>query len=964
MVEKQQKLGRYLSPLGVWALSFGCAVGWGAFVMPGGTFLPKAGPLGTALGISLGAIVMMIIGVNYHYLMNKYPDAGGTLTYAIKSFGYDHGFLSSWFLILVYVAIIWANASALPLIARYLFGDFFQFGFHYRVLGYDVYLGEILLSMAAILVCGTICILGKRLAVWLQIVLALVLFFGIVICFVGVLRNPGSAALPVKPLFSPLEPSKLKQIFTIFALSPWAFVGFESISNSAQGFKFSVKRSIWIMLAALVCGAIAYCFLSQIAVMRIPEDYPYWDHYIADLSQLSGIRGLPTFYSVSSSLGSVGTIILGFATLSGVLTGLIGNYTAGSRLLYTMAEENILPRRFTSLTKDGSPKFALGFLMLISVFIPLLGRTAIGWIVDVNTVGATIAYAYTSGAALYQAGKEKKRSVQITGIIGLVMSAVFFLYFMVFASGAMSTESYLILALWSILGFVCFRIVFGRDRERRFGKSTIVWIGLLFLIFFTSLMWVRNSTEDMTQRVIHNVSAYYEQENPDKDPIKLAETENYLADQLEEASHLQGQNSVIQMLLVLAALGIMFSIYTTMSRREKEMEKEKIRAEASSKAKSAFLSNMSHDIRTPMNAIIGYLSLAEQDWDDIDKLHEYLGKIKISSQHLLALINDVLEMSRIENGKVDLEPVPIDLKKTMEEVCDLFINQMERKNITFKTDYENVRDPHVLCDKNRLNRVLLNLISNANKYTPEGGTVWLILRQVESKKEGSGTYELRVKDSGIGMTKEFAENVFEAFERERSATVNGIQGTGLGMAITKSIVDLMGGTIDVYSAPGEGTEFVVQLTLEIQSKEMQEDSSVSEESVLTEESMDLSGKRVLLADDMLVNREIAAALLQNMGLAVDKAENGRDALDRLAASVPGTYDAVLLDIQMPVMDGYEAARQIRALSDPDLSNTPIIAMTANAFSEDVQKALDAGMNAHVAKPIDLDDLRAKLCQVL
>ena len=377
MSDTQQKLGKYLSPLAVWALSFGCAVGWGAFVMPGGTFLPAAGPLGTVIGIVLGAVVMMIIGVNYHYLMNKYPDAGGTLTYAIKSFGYDHGFLSSWFLILVYVAIMWANASALSLISRYLFGSMFQFGFHYQVLGYDVYLGEILLSMAAILVCGAVCIFGKRLAVWLQIVLALALFFGIVICFAGVAKSVGVQAVSVTPYFSPLEPSKLKQVFTIFALSPWAFVGFESISNSAQGFRFSVKKSIWIMLAAVVCGAIAYCFLTQIAVMRIPEQYPYWDNYVAALPGLSGFEGLPTFHSVSASLGKAGTIILGIATLSGVITGLIGNYIAGSRLLYTMDGNNMMPRKFASLTKDGSPKFALGFLMAISLFIPFLGRTVL-----------------------------------------------------------------------------------------------------------------------------------------------------------------------------------------------------------------------------------------------------------------------------------------------------------------------------------------------------------------------------------------------------------------------------------------------------------------------------------------------------------------------------------------------------------------------------------------------------------
>ena len=252
-------LTRYLSPISVWALSFGCAVGWGAFVMPGTTFLPKAGPLGTALGIGIGAVIMLIIGMNYHYLMNKYPDAGGTLTYAAKIFGYDHGFLSAWFILLVYIAIIWANATALTLIARNLFGSALQFGFHYQLLGYDVYLGEVLLSMAAILVFGTVCIYSKRLAVHIQTILALLLFGGVVICAIAVLGKHGNEASSMTPAFAPDagNGNPFRQVAGIVALSPWAFVGFESVSNSTAGFKFSTKKSIWIMGAALVTGALS-----------------------------------------------------------------------------------------------------------------------------------------------------------------------------------------------------------------------------------------------------------------------------------------------------------------------------------------------------------------------------------------------------------------------------------------------------------------------------------------------------------------------------------------------------------------------------------------------------------------------------------------------------------------------------------------------------------------------------------
>ena len=228
-------LRRYLSPLAVWALALGCAVGWGSVVMPGTTFLPLAGPLGTALGMVIGAIVMFIIGYNYHYLMNRHPDAGGTMTYATRAFGFDHGFLSSWFLMLVYLAIIWANATAIVLIARFLFGSTLQWGFHYNVAGYDVYFGEVLLTIATILIAGFICLVSKRVAAWVQIVMAILLFGGVVVCLWVVFgKNGVDSVAPILPSYAPTNMSRAGQIINIIALTPWAFVGFESVSNSTR----------------------------------------------------------------------------------------------------------------------------------------------------------------------------------------------------------------------------------------------------------------------------------------------------------------------------------------------------------------------------------------------------------------------------------------------------------------------------------------------------------------------------------------------------------------------------------------------------------------------------------------------------------------------------------------------------------------------------------------------------------
>ena len=411
--------------------------------------------------------------------------------------------------------------------------------------------------------------------------------------------------------------------------------------------------------------------------------------------------------------------------------------------------------------------------------------------------------------------------------------------------------------------------------------------------------------------------------------------------------------------------------------QQAELIAAKERAEEGSRAKSQFLSNMSHDIRTPMNAIVGYLNLAKDLHkvceacpsyktapcpDNIpDRMYDFLKKIDASSQHLLALINDVLEMSRIESGKMELELEDMSIVTALNEVYDMFATQMKTKNISFSVDTSDVRDKFVVCDKNRLNRVLLNLLSNAYKFTPNDGKISVKLNQLGDSHDNTADYELHVKDSGIGMTPEFAAKVFEAFERERTSTVSKIQGTGLGMAITKSIVDLMGGTIKVITAPGQGTEFVINVNFKLSDK-LQEETV--EETAQDAQNIDFTNKKLLLVDDIEVNREIAKMLLECEGFIVDTASDGKDAVEKVAASKVGDYDAVLMDIQMPIMNGYEAAKKIRELPDKELAKIPIIAMTANAFSEDVKAALDAGMNAHIAKPIDVANMMATLAKIV
>ena len=963
--EENTKLKPYLSPLNVWALSFGCAVGWGAFVMPGTTFLPIAGPLGTALGMVVGGIIMLIIGYNYHFMMNKYPDAGGTYSYAKKTLGYDHGFLSSWFLILVYIAITWANATALPIIFRNFLGDTFQFGFHYTIAGFDIWLGEALLSLGALWIFGAVCMHGGKLAAWVQTIGAIILFGGVLIGIGSVIAS-GVNIFDISPALPPDNTNSFAAVFGIVVLAPWAFAGFESVSQSAEGFKFSVKKTFAILFFAVVAAALSYTFLAILAVSSLPSDCANWFDYINNLDKYKGLESLPTFHAMHSFLGNTGLVILAVTVCAGVITGLVGNYIAASRLIYALTRDDLLPAWFGKLNENHTPMNAVLFIMLLSLPIPFLGRTAIAWIIDVNTIGATIDYTYTSIVTIITARAMGKGLPHFTGIVGCIVSLIFFLYFMVpniWSVSAMATESYLILILWSILGFVFFRYIFQRDDEqRRFGKSTISWIALLFLIFFTSMLWVRQATSDATQTVLGNLNEYYTEEMKEHgvppNVHEKADSEYYLQNQMDIVSESLTQHNFMQMGLVTISLFIMFNIYNLMMKREKHMEQEKFQAERSNKAKSTFLSNMSHDIRTPMNAIIGYTNLIKKEPGLPQKTKDYLNKIEASNNHLLALINDILDMSRIESGKMELDPQKANIVKVIGEVRDLFATQMETKGLTFAVNIEHVMNKTVMCDTPRLNRVLLNLISNAFKFTPVGGSVTVTLKQVGGTEE-VGSYELRVKDTGMGMTPEFAKKVFAAYERDR--TVSNIQGTGLGMSITKSIIELMGGTIDVETELGKGTEFIVKVDFPIVDEP---DEVETEQTTDAAQELDFSKIKLLLVEDNEVNREIASLILSELGFELDTAENGKIAYEKVAASKPGDYDCVLMDVQMPVMNGYEATAKIRALKDKKLAQIPIIAMTANAFTEDIQAAKDAGMNSHIAKPLDIQKMIETLTEVL
>ncbi|MBR3308627.1 MAG: transporter substrate-binding domain-containing protein [Lachnospiraceae bacterium] len=430
------------------------------------------------------------------------------------------------------------------------------------------------------------------------------------------------------------------------------------------------------------------------------------------------------------------------------------------------------------------------------------------------------------------------------------------------------------------------------------------------------------------------------------------------------------------LLLIVAVIIFLLARDRMRTKKQKEeLQTALASAEQASRAKTEFLNNMSHDIRTPMNAIVGFAGLASTHIDDREQVKDYLGKINVSSQHLLSLINDVLDMSRIESGKMTLEEADVDLPKLIYDLQTIIQPNIDDKQLELSVDMKDIRHKEIVTDKLRLNQVLLNILSNAIKFTPEGGKINVRVTETESSKEGTADFEFRVRDTGIGMSREFQETLFDAFTRERTSTVSGIEGTGLGMAITKKIVDMMGGSIAVESEEGKGSEFIVNLPCRISdSAETEMPSSALKSSETEEEGKeqgqqvpekyDFGGKRVLLAEDNKMNQMIAEAILTEAGLLVDIADDGTIAVEKMETQPAGYYDIVLMDIQMPNMDGYEAAERIRALEDPKKANIPIVALTANAFEEDRKNVLSSGMNGHLPKPYDVPKMMETLKKMI
>ena len=1100
------KLTPYLTALGMWALAFGCSTGQGAFVMPGNTFLPVAGPIGTAIGIGIGAVVMLVLAVNYHYLMNKFPDAGGTYSYTKNCFGYDHGFLGAWFLILTYIAIIWANATALPIVARTLFGSTFQFGYMYEIAGFQIYLGEVLLAVTALAIGAFVC-LRRSLAAGTQIVMSVLLIVLVLVCFIAALINRDLSVSLFKPAFAS-EGSPIQGTFTIFALAPWAYAGFESVSHSAAEAKFPLKKAFRALAISLLTSSVVYIALALLATTYAPDGMRSWAEYVKNLGDYKGVTSQPTFFAAHSALGDLGSVFIGFAALFGIFTGLIGNNIALSRLVANLSEDGMMPEWIGKIDENHVPRRAILIAFFISIVLPFFGRTAISWIVDVTTVGATIAYAFASGCALKTARKEGSRKAAVFGVTGLIISLFFALAFLIpnlISVKTLATESYLILAAWGLLGFLIFLYILRKDKQHRLGRSNVALIVMLGLIIFTSSVWMRQVTSSAVDRSVTEISSYYTEKlaeaGVDIESGATAPAYEYLDRALHGIESSLWTATLIQIGLIIATLTVLFAIYSRIQKREKQVEVEKALAEESSRAKTSFLSNMSHEIRTPMNAIIGLDNIALRDQNLSPKTREHLEKIGSSAKHLLGLINDILDMSRIESGRMVLKDEEFSFREFMDQVNIMINGQCVDKGLQYNCHLVGRLNDYYYGDDMKLKQVLINILGNSVKFTEAPGVVALIAEQI-SEEGDECTLRFTMKDTGIGMDKEYIPKIFEAFSQEDATTTNRYGGSGLGMAITKNFVEMMGGTIDVESEKGVGSVFTVTVKLKSSERTYREESGVilpegiralvvdddeiacehaevllnslgvntecvtsstealetvrsamelgspyrlvltdykmpamngrelsrairsfdgnrtgiimltgynwdiiddevrkdgvdcilakplfsdqlmraiqyvlqqkdegfvvTKEETVEEEPAEnvLAGRRILMAEDVDANAEILADLLDLEEIGSERAENGERAVEMFSERPAGYYDAILMDVRMPVMDGLTATETIRALDREDAKRIPIIAMTANVFDEDVERSLKAGMNAHLSKPIEPDRLYEALAHYI
>lgn len=795
-----------LSPLYIWGLSLGCAVGWGAFMVPANLFILTAGPLGTMLAMGISTALLLVIAANFCRLAEKYHDDGGIVAYVRNIIGHDHAFLAAWILLIAYLSILWANATANVLLARFLLGDFLSWGYLYTIAGFDIYFGEVAATWLFILVFGLLAAYGGKLVKYFNTFCALVFFLSVVVLYLAMLHE--TQMFIFSPAFQNYT-SPPMQVFSMVMLAPWMFFGFEAVTHACDDFQFSSDKLFPIVVLAVLASGLIYILLADMAIMSIPPEFSSWTSYIAQRPNLDGLAGLPVFHSVYAVFGYNGLALLCVSIATAIMTSLMGLYRTCGRLLHFMGRGEVLPAWFKQRSEDNTPRNGILFIMFISLLIPLLGRVSIVWLCDVITVVGSVAYGYASYCAYILAKKEQHKRGQVLGLIGIFISCLFFFCPLLpglLLGGSLDTESYLMLSVWSLFGFIYYWYVFKHDTHNRFGHSTSMCIMILFLNFFSNSIWLR---QVMERRMKSAVSG----------DVEFAYSE-------------LATDSMIQMAMIIIILLLMSNIFITLKRRERRMTEGRRQQHAVNHAQNTYLRNLAHDIRIPMEAAQTSVHHALENCAICsacpeencpqripDRLNNCLGQLDSHSQYLMSLINDMLEkgsqhMGNVEGGHFQTDDAPMDWRHTLQHVKDIFALQMQDKNIFFEVYPIELPHPNVICDEQRLTRILINLVSNACEFTPGSGGVMVTLMETGPatvKRQGQdvpgATYEIHINDSGAPLPPAVVSHLAEPLE---------LEGTGLGgLCIAKTLIFLLGGSIKVSTTPGQGIGKNIVVTLSL-----------------------------------------------------------------------------------------------------------------------------------------------------
>ncbi len=569
------ELQPYLSPLAVWALSVGSAIGWGSLVVTSSSYLSSAGPMGSIIGLLIGFAIMLMVANHYHFLAERYPDTGGLYHYVKSIFGYDLAFLIAWFMFLIYSSIFWANATSIPLFARYFLQGIFKTGYHYTLFGYEVYLVEALLTLAVMWSVGLLCMKSKKATAVSMVAMVLVFTIGITVCFIIAMAGNGSSGMTMSPAFLP-DKGVMRQVIHIALASPWAFIGFETVSHSAAEYSFRHSNMFRILVAAVSVTTALYIFVILLSVSAYPEDCSGWLDYITHLDRYEGIAGLPAFYAANYYLGGAGVNILMVSLLALVLTSLIGMLRALSRLCYAAAQDGILPGRFAVLSDKQIPVRTILLVLLVSLPIPFIGRTVIGWIVDTTTIGATIIYGFVSAAVFRESGLEGSKKDRVISSICLVILfafSIFLLFPGIFSYYTIATETYVLMAFWSLLGLLFFHRVIQKDHARKFGKAIIVWLALLIFIVLMAVTWAERLNREREKAVIAEISDYIDG-TAGSEVLGMGKDE-FLAMELSRLHKADNTSVFLIVGLFGLSLIVMVSNYRSMQKWEKKTAKER-----------------------------------------------------------------------------------------------------------------------------------------------------------------------------------------------------------------------------------------------------------------------------------------------------------------------------------------------------------------------------------------------------